>query len=103
MSFLLSVEMKLTMLNVVMLYVVKLCVIILCVFMPSVVMLNDIMVNVAVPQFVFGVLKLCLHWRNVISKNAIGSVRNCTYLGSLGSVTLNSIVSIFVTRVKEPR
>ncbi len=72
----LSVEMKPTMLNVVMLYVVKLCVIILCVFMPPVIMLSVIMVNVAVPLFVFGVLKLCLHWRNFISKNAIGSVRN---------------------------
>ncbi len=91
------------MLNVVMLYVVKLCVIILCVFMPPVVMLSVIMVNVTVPLFVFGVLKLCLIWPTFMSKNAYISVRNYTYLGSLGSVTLNSIVSIFVTRVKEPR
>jgi hypothetical protein len=99
----LSVEMKPTMLNVVMLYVVKLCVIIPSVVILSAIMMSVIMVNVAVPLFVFGILKLCLHWRNFMSKNANSSVRNYTYLGSLGSVTLNIIVSIFVTRVKEPR
>jgi hypothetical protein len=37
-------------------------------------MLSVIMVNVAVPLFVFGILKLCLHWRNFIIKNAYSSI-----------------------------